>query len=254
MTLHLTTGFPSLDACLGGGLRREDLIVLGGESGVGCSALAVGIALRAAQRGTSVAVLSTEMSPTRLAERALAQAARATLDELAGTSLDDQRRADIATVALELRSLPLAFHTQPGEGWTPDLAGVAEGAEMVVVDALEGLHWGRHRRAEAAAAWVMACKRAAIARGVPVILVRHAAAIDELPRGTRPTLDLLGDLGVREQADVVLGLHREDLMRPDPAVAGSAEVLVLKDRFGALGSVDLWFEPTLARFEDLAEV
>jgi replicative DNA helicase len=253
MTMHLTTGFPSLDACLGGGLRREDLIVLGGESGVGCSALAVGIALRAARNGASVAVLSTEMSPTRLAERALGQAARATLDELAGTALDDQRRADIAAVALQLRSLPLAFHTQPAEGWTPDLAGVAEGAELLVVDALEGLHWGRHRRAEAAAAWVLACKRAAIARGVPVILARHAGTVEGVPRGTRPTLDLLGDLGVREQADVVLGLHREDLMRPDPAVAGSAEVLVLKDRFGGLGSVDLWFEPTLARFEDLAE-
>lgn len=253
MTLHLTTGFPSLDAALGGGLRREDLIVLGGESGVGCSALAVGIALRAAQSGASVAVLSTEMSPTRLAERALAQAARATLDELAGTMLDDQRRADIASVALELRSLPLAFHTQPAAGWSAEPSTVAENAELIIVDALEGLHWGHHRRAEAAAAWVMTWKRAAIARRVPVILVRHAATMEGVPRGTRPSLDLLGDLGVREQADVVLGLHREDLMRPDPAVAGSAEVLVLKDRFGALGSVDLWFEPELARFEDLAE-
>lgn len=253
MTLHLPTGFPSLDALLGGGFRREDLIVLGGESGVGGSALAVGIAVRAAEHGASVVVLSTEMSPTRLAERALAQTARATLAELGGSDLSDSRRAEIADVALRMRGLPLDFRTQPSAGWDAAVPTVPDGVDLVVVDALEGLAWGTHPRGDAAAAWVLAWKRFAITRAVAVLLVRHADATLPNSKGLRPSLDSLGAAGVREHADLVLGLHREELHRPDPAVAGSAELLVVKDRSGTTGSVDLWFEPQWSRFEDLAE-
>ena len=42
------SGFPSLDKLLGGGLRRGDLVVLGGDVGSGKSALALAIALRVA--------------------------------------------------------------------------------------------------------------------------------------------------------------------------------------------------------------
>jgi len=40
------TGFASVDKLLGGGFRRRDLVVLGGDVGAGKSALALGIALR----------------------------------------------------------------------------------------------------------------------------------------------------------------------------------------------------------------
>src|SRR5436309_3404580 len=52
------TGFPSVDRILGGGLRRRDLVVLGGDVGSGKSALALGIALRVAQQGLGVAVVA----------------------------------------------------------------------------------------------------------------------------------------------------------------------------------------------------
>ena len=48
------TGFGSLDKVLGGGMRRRDLILLGGDIGSGKSALALGIALRVAQDGANV--------------------------------------------------------------------------------------------------------------------------------------------------------------------------------------------------------
>src|SRR5947208_16693263 len=46
----IPTGYGSLDKLLGGGFRRRDLILLGGDVGSGKSALALGIALRVAQR------------------------------------------------------------------------------------------------------------------------------------------------------------------------------------------------------------
>src|SRR6266513_3140391 len=68
----VASGFPSLDKLLGGGLRRGDLIVLGGDVGSGKSALALAIAMRVAQQRLRVTYFSGEMSTDRLHERALA--------------------------------------------------------------------------------------------------------------------------------------------------------------------------------------
>src|SRR5437762_2427849 len=69
----IPTGFGSLDKLLGGGFRRRDLILLGGDIGSGKSALALGIALRVAQQSVGVAYLSGEMNEERLMELALAR-------------------------------------------------------------------------------------------------------------------------------------------------------------------------------------
>src|SRR5216683_5441664 len=101
------TGFPSVDRLLGGGLRRRDLIVLGGDVGAGKSALALGLALRVAQRGTGVALYSGEMDEERLLERALAIEGRVAIDELRSAKLNDQARAGVGGAAVRLRDLPL---------------------------------------------------------------------------------------------------------------------------------------------------
>src|SRR5467141_3126145 len=103
------TGFASLDKILGGGLRRRDLVVLGGDIGSGKSALALGVALRVAQQGLGVAFLSGEMDEERLMERALAIEGRATVDELRTTTFNDQTRAGIGGAAVRLRDLPLTM-------------------------------------------------------------------------------------------------------------------------------------------------
>src|SRR5687768_14813460 len=62
----IPTGFPSLDELLGGGLRRGDLIVLGGDTGSGKSALALAIALRVSETERSTLFLTAEMEPDRV--------------------------------------------------------------------------------------------------------------------------------------------------------------------------------------------
>src|SRR2546427_11866506 len=86
------TGFPSIDRILGGGLRRRDLVALGGDIGSGKSALALGLAVRTAQQGTGVALFSGERDAERLMRRALATDVRATVDELRPRRPNDQHR------------------------------------------------------------------------------------------------------------------------------------------------------------------
>src|SRR3989475_4035326 len=103
------TGFGSLDKVLGGGMRRRDLILLGGDIGSGKSALALGIALRVAQQSLGVAFLSGEMNEERLMERALAIEGKVAVDELRGAKLNDQARAGVGGAAVRLRGLPLSL-------------------------------------------------------------------------------------------------------------------------------------------------
>src|SRR6266704_3083991 len=105
----IPSGFGSLDNLLGGGLRRRDLVLLGGDIGSGKSALALGIALRVAQQGLGVAFLSGEMDEGRLMERALAIEGRVAVDELRTATLNDQARAGIGAAAVRLRGLPLTI-------------------------------------------------------------------------------------------------------------------------------------------------
>src|SRR5207244_11266305 len=113
----IPTGFSSVDRMLGGGLRRRDLVVLGGDIGAGKSALALGLALRVAQQGTGVAFLSGEMDEERLMERALAIEGRVAVDELRGAKLTEHARAGIGGAAVRLRGLPLAILPLAAPDW-----------------------------------------------------------------------------------------------------------------------------------------
>src|SRR3954469_23150067 len=94
------SGFPSIDKMLGGVFRRGDLIVMGGDVGTGKSALALAMALRAAEAGHPVTYLSGEMSPTRVQERLLAIEGRASIDSLRSGTMDEETRVSLGVVAL----------------------------------------------------------------------------------------------------------------------------------------------------------
>src|SRR5512140_17016 len=109
------TGFPSIDKWLGGGVRRGDLVVLGGDVQSGKSALALAIALRMAQQGTPAVFLTSEMSHERVMERALAIEGRARVDDLRRGSLDDFTRAGVGAAAVRFReAVPVISSFPPG--------------------------------------------------------------------------------------------------------------------------------------------
>jgi replicative DNA helicase len=58
---------------------------------------------------------------------------------------------------------------------------------------------------------------------------------------------------VKQHADVVLGLYREEMYESSPSADGATELLALKNRGGATGYVDLYFYKQWLRFEDLIE-
>lgn len=249
------SGFPSLDKLLGGGLRRGDLVVLGGDVGSGKSALALALALRVAKQERPTHFYSGEMTVERVLERALAMEGRARIDDLRRGTMDDETRAGVGAAAVRLRDeLPVIERIPVG-----GVSAIAEevkavgGLQLVVVDGLEALLPGTRESAEEAAAAVRALKQLALEAKTVVLLTTPLpglAARDD----RRPLLDDFGAGGaVKERADVVLGLFREGMYDSARDIAGATELLVRKNRNGGTGYVDLFFYEQWMRFEDMVE-
>jgi len=238
------TGFPSIDRWLGGGVRAGDLVVLGGDVGSGKSALSLAMALRMAETGVKVAFHTGEMSVERVMERALAIEGRVKVDDLRQGRLDDQQRASVGAAAVRLRDRSPRFEVlSPGAGSRWSLQGAALPSQVVIVDSLQALAQGSAPRDEELAALVYRLKAEAVAEDVCVIVTAQL-----------PSLDDFGTMGaVKQAADVVLALYREEMYAPDAGVEGATELLVRKNRNGTTGYVDLYFYKQWLRFEDMLD-
>ncbi len=249
------TGFPSLDKMLGGGIRRGDLVVLGGDAGSGKSALALAMAVRASAIGEHAAYLSAEMTPERVLERIMAIEARTRIDDLRQGTLDDLARANAGAVALRLRDrLPIIerLATRGPSGLVRAIDELPE-INLLVVDSLAALVPGQRETAEELASAVRELKALALDRDLAILTTSPLP--DLTPRDDRrPTIDDFGALGsVKEQADVILALYREDMYQPARDIQGATELLVRKNRNGATGYVDLYFYAQWMRFEDMLD-
>ncbi len=247
------SGFPSIDRAIGGGFRRGELVVLGGDVGVGCSALVLAMALRANRR---VLLVTSEMHPERTYERALSLSARVSLETLRLGVVSADERTRLATAALMLRDkAPIVETLVTGGVETVEQAlDASPEATLVVVDALEGLLDRDHTPSDALAHAVLMLKRLALRRRVVVLLTTHLPALDRHRADLRPRLADFGLGGaIGAHADLVLGLYRDELYETDLGVSGATELLVLKHRDGPREYIDLYFDGRFGRFEDVLE-
>jgi replicative DNA helicase len=252
------TGFPSLDRTLGGGFRRQDLVVLCGDVGSGKSALGLAIALRSARAGVPTLVLSGEMSADRMLERALALEGRASIDDLRQGRLDPAARASVGAAAVRMRDVPLLLSPLAGERFEEVTASLDQvpGRSLLVVDSLQLTPAPRPaaRVAERVALAVRALKSLALERNLAVLALAQLPGLRPERPDPRPTLDDLGAFGaIKQSADLVLALYREEMYRPAHGVEGATELIIAKNRNGPTGFVDLYFHARHLRFEDMLD-
>ncbi|MGH7679873.1 MAG: DnaB-like helicase C-terminal domain-containing protein [Gemmatimonadaceae bacterium] len=250
----VSSGFPSLDRILGGGLRRGDLIVVGGDVASGKSAFALAVALRAAQRRLRVLYCSGEMRTERLLERVLAIEGRVRIDDLRQGVTNDAARASVGAAAVRMRDGLPRFEMLSSDG-VAALADEVEGAKLdvLIVDSLQSLARGIRETDEELAEAVRRLKTLALEQHIAIFTTAqlpHLAARDD----RRPLLDDFGALGaVKHHADVVLALFREDMYDRRREIEGATELIVRKNRNGSTGYVDLYFYAQWMRFEDMLD-
>lgn len=252
-TVH--SGFPSIDRFLGGGMRRGDLVVLGGDVGSGKSALALAIAVRMAQNGTTVAFLTGEMTTERVMERALALEGRVRVDDLRTGKLDEMARASVGAAAVRLRDRTPRVEPLPTASLDALRARVRDlECQVIVIDSLQALAIGEGPQDELLASAVRTLKAAALDMDVTVLVTAQVPKWDRARQDSRPTIDDFGALSaVKQHADVVFAIYREEMYAPGYGVEGATELLVRKNRNGTTGYVDLYFYKQWLRFEDMLD-
>jgi len=179
---------------------------------------------------------------------------------LRAARMSDQTRAGIGGAAVRLRGLPIAMLPLAAL----DFDTMAERLDplrqlaLVVVDYLQLVPppEGRARvtQDEDTALVLRRLKALALERQVALLLVAQLPQFQAQRENPRPTLEDYGVLGaLKQHADVVLSIFREEMYRPGGGVEGATELIVAKNRNGPTGFVDLYFYRRWMRFEDMLD-
>lgn len=258
----MATGFAALDRVLR--LRPGQLGMIQGRTSEGKSAIAQQIALFNAFLGRRVAIRSLEMTRSECVLRAAAQTTGLPLEAI-------ERPGSLVTFAETLEPfferfgrLPLMIEDEGRAdagsilGWMSRLDAFAE-LDMAVIDHVGLVAWPGDDTRKEMAAFGAECKRWAVAKRATVVILSQ---ITDSEPGRKPQAPMLGQTrdcrDLEHHADWILAVHRpgrwasrEELER-DPGKESEALALLLKQRNGWTGPLDMRWDGATIRFRDVA--
>lgn len=238
------SGFPKLDACLGGGFLNGGLYIIAARPGMGKTTFALSLA---ENFPGGVLFVSLEMGENQLTAKRLARETGIPSNRLLlGNNLNDPEYEKICAATAKLSSSGVSVNRRMGVT-VPEITVMARSVHnlsAVVVDYL-GLiqHKGAGSRYEAVTEISGALKRLAISLNVPIIALAQLNRAAETRQDKKPCLADLRDSGAIEQdADGVLLLYRHDYYEkqdkpPETWVPSLIECEVAKNRHAATGKV-----------------
>ena len=254
------TGFLDLDKLLSG-LQPSDFLIIAGRPGQGKSGFLLSVAKNAAlTHKKHVAVFSLEMSNEQVVQRLISQE----------TGIDSQR---LRTGKLADEEWPLFAHsievlsdTKIFLDDTPALTPLQirtkcrrlhmeYGLDLILVDYLQlmGGDTRNENRVQEVSYISRNLKVLARELNVPVLAAAQLSRAVEQRSDKRPVLSDLRESGSLEQdADIVMFIYRPDQYEKDTVKQNVAEIIVAKHRNGPVGSVELIFRSSLAKFENAA--
>src|SRR5262245_38893000 len=230
--------------------------------------------------GGVVGFFSLEMSQEQLATRIIAEQSGISSERIRRGKIAEDEFHRIVEVSRELQSLPLYIDATGGLTIGQVAARARRlkrqrGLGLVVVDYLQLLGGSARRaqegRVQEVSEITTGLKALAKELNVPIVALSQLSRQVENRDDKRPQLADLRESGSIEQdADVVLFIYREEyyLARKEPRpntqehfdwqeqmnrVTGIAEVIIGKQRHGPTGIVELQFDATLTKFQNLVK-
>lgn len=253
------TGLYDLDKLLGG-LQKSDLLIIAGRPGTGKTGFLLSVAKNAAQKHKKhVAVFSLEMSNEQLVQRLIAQETGIDTQRLRSGKLEGDEWSTL------MHSIEVLEDTHIFLDDTPALTPLQLRTkcrrlhmeyqlDLVVVDYIQLM--GGDTRTENRVQEVSFISRnlKVLARelNVPVLAAAQLSRAVEQRQDKRPVLSDLRESGSLEQdADIVMFIHRPDMLDKGNERQNIAEIIVAKHRNGPTHpGIELVFLNNLARFEN----
>lgn len=263
-TTGVPTHFIDLDKMLGG-LNPSNLLILGARPSMGKTALAINIAENICfKNNVPVGVFSLEMSATQLLHRMICSQSEVESGKITSGSLSGQEYQRIVAAVHSMQKHTMIIDDQPGLKITDLRARARRMKEaynigFIVIDYLQLLSGsGTIRSSESRQIEISEISRMLknLARelNVPILCLAQLSRKVEERQGHRPMMSDLRESGSLEQdADVVMFLFRREYY--DKAdKPGLAELIISKNRHGAVGDVNLAFRKELAQFANYTPI
>jgi replicative DNA helicase len=258
------TGFVDLDE-MTRGLQPGDLVIIAARPSMGKTSLVLNIAQHVAVQGEhTVGFFSLEMSKESLFIRLLTSEAQIDSHRLMSGHIADRDYSRISHALEKLSSMRL---------FIDDTANISvlemraksrrlqaeHGLSLIVVDYIQLMSArGRYEnRTLELASISRSLKGLAKELNAPIVVLSQLSRAPESRSDHRPQLSDLRESGALEQdADVVILIYRDDAYNRDPnnPDAGTAELILAKQRNGPTGIVRLAFLREQTRFANLAPV
>ena len=254
----LETGLPDLDRMILG-LNKSELILIAARPGMGKTSIALNILLHVAMNlNKTVAMFSLEMSREQLVTRLLSRAALVPSQNLLTGQLSEQQWRDIADAAQTISMTDIRIDDNPTLSVSEMNAQCRRlpKLDLVVIDYLQlmqsagsGHSWSNESRTQAVSDISRMLKIMAKELNVPVICLSQLSRANESRQDKRPILSDLRESGAIEQdADVVIGLYRDGYYNKESTNPNLAEAIILKNRKGSTGTVELSWLPEYTTF------
>ena len=255
------TGFPDLDRTILG-LNDSELILVAGRPGMGKTSIALNMALHVGlSTKKSVAIFSLEMSREQLATRLLSRAALVPLQNLLTGQLSEEQWRSVTDAAQSLSMTNILIDDNPTLTVSDMNAQCRRVADLglVVIDYLQlmqsagsGHTWSNESRTQAVSDISRMLKIMAKELNVPVVTASQLSRANESRQDKRPMLSDLRESGSIEQdADVVIGLYRDGYYNKECENPNLAEAIILKNRKGQTGTVELSWMGEFTSFTSL---
>jgi replicative DNA helicase len=257
------TGFVDLDE-MTRGLQGGDLVIVAARPSMGKTSLVLNIAQYVAALGDQVCgFFSLEMSKESLFLRLLTSEAQIDGHRLMSGAIGGNDYHRISHALEKLNAMKLFIDDTANIGVLEMRAKsrrlqAEHGLNLLVVDYIQ-LMSGRGRfenRTLELASISRSLKGLAKELNVPIVVLSQLSRAPESRSDHRPQLSDLRESGALEQdADVVILIYRDDVYNKDPNSpdAGTAELILAKQRNGPTGVVRLAFLREQTRFANLAQ-
>ena len=257
----VATGYVEIDR-MTGGLQPSDLIIVAGRPSMGKTSFCLNIALNVAINNgvsTPVGIFSLEMSKEQLVMRFLSSEAEVEFSKLRSGMVRDTEWPKLSKAAGRLYEAPIFIDDAPALS-VLDLRARARRLKkehdlgILVIDYLQlmrGRTGSLDRREQEISEISRSLKALAKELDIPVVAISQLNRMVEQRDNKRPRLADLRESGAIEQdADVIMFIYRDEVYHKDSKAAGTAEIIIGKQRNGPIGDVVLTFRDKFTKFEN----
>lgn len=260
----IPSGFGMLDKYITG-LNKSDFILIGARPAMGKTSFALNLAQNVAvNAGKKCVFFSLEMTKEQLAERLLASKAGIPSQKLRTGELSKEEWVRLGNATGEFMQTEL-YLDDSSSTTVPEIKSKVrrlKNVDIIIIDYLGLIQSSvrKENRVQEVSEITRNLKMLAKDLNIPVVCCA------QLSRGTegrgkshRPQLSDLRESGSIEQdADIVMFLYREDYYRgevdedkQDDIDANLTELIVAKNRHGAVGTIEMTFDKEFTRFRSV---